>query len=108
MEIQIKGKEKMSRISYYRDHGGMDITVPPELEEEFRTLVRRAMATWQDVSYEMRDFSDRVQGIDTVVGNNMKHNHHTQVRSCCGTLLIEPHHTQCIELSKLHHTTTHT
>lgn len=120
-------------IGCVQDQGWIDITIPPEMTEEFKVLVRRATNTWQDMSPEMRDFADRVLGVDKIMGQNMKEGHSSNVRnfelydikfiedknlgpeefkvqylnkpiatrSCCGTLLREPHHTQCTQLSKI-------
>lgn len=115
------------RISYLKQPDGFaDITVPPAMVAEFRTLVQRATSTWQDMSPDMRDFADRVLGREHVVGSNMKEGFQEietksmavfwdtrsilqvvadatkpiATRSCCGTLLREPHLASCPELSK--------
>lgn len=93
-----------------------DITVPPAMLAEFKVMVSRAMSTWQDVSPDMRDFADRVLGREHVVGSNMKEGFQKDItpeeartivkqlatRSCCGTMLREPHLASCAELAKLY------
>lgn len=66
---------KNKHISYQAAAGWMDISVPPDMSEEFRMLVRRATSTWQDMSPEMRDFADRVLGVESIMGQNMKEGH---------------------------------
>ncbi len=118
----------MKRISYVYDpaDGCADITVPHLMIAEFAQMVQRATSTWQDMSPDMRDFADRVLGRDKVMGSNMKEGYETSctrpapwdedriktaadippnwnkqlvTRSCCGTLLREPHHAQCPHIS---------
>lgn len=120
-------------ISYTAAAGWMDISVPPDMEAEFKKMVQRATSTWQDMSPEMRDFADRVLGVESIMGQNMKEGHSSNTRSfkylgvtikedntlelneikiveayhkyatrsCCNTLLREPHHNQCKELDKI-------
>ncbi len=106
-----------------------DITVPPAMLAEFKVMVQRATSTWQDMSPDMRDFADRVLGRAGVMGSNMKEGFETELtakkkqlaedisyaeelrigayskqlvtRSCCGTVLREPHLASCKELDKL-------
>lgn len=105
------------RIGYVYDpqDGCADITVPPAMVAEFKVMVSRATSTWQDMSPDMRDFADRVLGRQEVVGSNMKEGYQTLIdyryvlhpnpilatRSCCGTVLREPHLASCAELSKI-------
>ena len=118
------------RISYLKQPDGFaDITIPPAMLSEFRTMVQRATSTWQDMSPDMRDFADRVLGRDHVMGSNMKEGFqeyagvsvksiettfenmssvfppipNLATRSCCGTMLREPHLASCAELAKLHY-----
>lgn len=116
-------------ISYTVAAGWMDISVPPDMSAEFKKLVQRATSTWQDMSPEMRDFADKVLGVESIMGQNMKEGHSSNAvgikwagvtikedktlrpdemkvveayqkyatRSCCGTLLREPHMTECPE-----------
>lgn len=119
------------RISYLKQPDGFaDITVPPAMLSEFALMVQRATSTWQDMSPDMRDFADRVLGRDHVMGSNMKEGFQSETkrvltikdplginapdiselesarkrlatRSCCGTMLREPHLASCAELSKV-------
>jgi hypothetical protein len=102
--------EMKRRIGYLAQPDGFaDITVPPAMLAEFKVLVQRATSTWQDMSPDMRDFADRVLGREHVVGSNMKEGFQGEppkewklaTRSCCGTLLREPHLASCVELSKI-------
>lgn len=103
----------MKFISYSTDaEGHIDITVPPEMAREFRLMVRRACATWQDMSPDMRHFYDRLLGFDKLANGNMKEGHETEgeqvtkasttrTRDCCHTMLTEPHHCNCPEKDKV-------
>ena len=71
----------MRFISHSSVEGWIDVSIPPEMSEEFKVLVTRATNTWQDMSPEMRDFADRVLGKDKIVGQNMKAGHSDNIRS---------------------------
>lgn len=45
----------------------LDISVPPEMKEEFKQMVRRSIGTWQDASPEMRRFVDRLLGQEDIM-----------------------------------------
>ena len=118
----------MKRISYITDSfdNCVDITVPRLMVPEFMQMVQRATSTWQDMSPDMRDFADRVLGREDVMGTNMKEGaeqswnipHVSPVvaaavelatkqlatRSCCHTLLCEPHLSVCPHISGVPHT----
>lgn len=68
-------------ISYTAAAGWMDISVPPDMEVEFKKMVQRATSTWQDMSPEMRDFADRVLGVESIMGQNMKSGHSSNTSS---------------------------
>lgn len=120
------------RIDMVRDpDGSIDSMVPPVMAAEFLILVRRACSTWQEVSPRMRDFADRLLGVQHIMGENMKPglgletkgvvivsetksgvmsdaagnryklSESLRLRDCCHTSFMEPHHTQCQELAKV-------
>lgn len=60
------------RISTTTSNGWIDVSVPPAMADEFKTMVTRAIQTWQDMSPQMRDFADRVLGREDSMGQNMK------------------------------------
>jgi hypothetical protein len=93
--------------------GSIDVVVPAGMAALFQELVSRATRSWQDQHPEIRDFADRLLKRDHIVGSNMKEGLGEKVevqvpvprdttlakRSCCGTILCEPHHTQCSEVT---------
>lgn len=119
---------RINRISCVRQaDGSTDIVVPAGMETLFQEMVSRATRSWQDQHPEIRDFADRLLKRDHIMGSNMKEGLSAQdeylpmggpyaihgvvldsagndktlaKRSCCGTLLREPHHTQCPERLK--------
>lgn len=69
--------------------GSMDITVPAASVDEFKLMVRRAINTWPDKSYEMMDFADRVLGfIEVPVNAGIESNEIVQVSTPHGTINI--------------------
>lgn len=100
--------------------GSIDITIPASMAEHFKLMVKKGTNLSPDMHVEIRDFTDRLFERDHIVGRNMKeelevvttgysiHDGAKPVtvthpegepglakRSCCGTLLCEPHQTQC-------------
>lgn len=112
---------RVNRISCVpQPDGSIDMVIPAGIAAEFKQLVRRATHTWQDQSAEMRDFADRILGRADSVGACMKQeifgypvigakvevqpktlcaDAALAKRSCCGTLLRDPHHNQCQEVT---------
>jgi hypothetical protein len=50
----------------------IDISVPPELKEEFKHMVVRAMNTWQNPSDAMVRFTDRLLGQERIMAATYK------------------------------------
>lgn len=91
-----------TRISYtVQADGSADVTVPAALVDDFKVLIARGTSTWQNQDPQIRDFADRVLGRDKYVGKNMKQDFLSNIRTCCNTSVLEPHHTQCQELKHI-------
>lgn len=55
-----------------RETTWLDISVPPVLKREFKTMVQRSMNTWQDASPEIRKFADKILGREEVMQSSYK------------------------------------